>query len=165
MLTVKLLQTKQKMKILGSESRVHEKWQTAAIILEIFDSNLETGRYGPKSGVSRIIRIIRIIRLSDVNCFWRSIYQRNTWVYTLKLLWNRQMLCLQNVSLKVKMQLVVPGKWITCSSIYRILVVFELEIFSQQRALSLVIEVTWHLTMKRVNGSALLWSLFWNAFF
>ena len=28
MLTVKLLQTKQKIKILGSESRVYEKWQT-----------------------------------------------------------------------------------------------------------------------------------------
>ena len=55
MLTVKLLQTKQKIQILGSESRVHEKWQTAAIIREIFDSNLETGRYNPKSGVSRII--------------------------------------------------------------------------------------------------------------
>ena len=27
-----------------------------AIIWEISDSNLETGRYGPKSGVSRIIR-------------------------------------------------------------------------------------------------------------
>ena len=29
---------------------------TWAIIREISDSNLETGRYGPKSGVSRIIR-------------------------------------------------------------------------------------------------------------
>ena len=29
---------------------------TLAIIWEISDSNLETGRYGPKSGVSRIIR-------------------------------------------------------------------------------------------------------------
>ena len=29
---------------------------TLAIIREISDSNLETGRYGPKSGVSRIIR-------------------------------------------------------------------------------------------------------------
>ena len=46
MLTVKLLQTMQKIKILGSESRVNKKWQTVAIIREIFYSNLETGRYG-----------------------------------------------------------------------------------------------------------------------
>ena len=29
---------------------------TLALIRELSDSNLETGRYGPKSGVSRIIR-------------------------------------------------------------------------------------------------------------
>ena len=56
MLTVKLLQTTQKIKILGAESRVYKKCQTSAIIREIFDSKLETRRYGPKSGVSRIIR-------------------------------------------------------------------------------------------------------------
>ena len=38
------------------KSRVYRKWQTLAIIREISYSNLETGRYGPKSGVSRIIR-------------------------------------------------------------------------------------------------------------
>ena len=38
-----------------SESQVYKKWQTLAIIQEISDSNLETGRYGSKSGVSRII--------------------------------------------------------------------------------------------------------------
>ena len=54
MLTVNYFKPSKKIKILGSESRVHEKWQTAAIIREIFDSNLETGRYGPKSVVSQI---------------------------------------------------------------------------------------------------------------
>ena len=39
-----------------SDSRVYNKWQPSAIIREISDSNLETGRYGPKSGASRIIR-------------------------------------------------------------------------------------------------------------
>ena len=39
-----------------SDSRVYKKWQTLVIIREISDSNLETGRYGSKSGVSRIIR-------------------------------------------------------------------------------------------------------------
>ena len=46
----------QKIKIFGSERRVYKKWQTLAIIREIFDSNLETRRYGPVTGVSRIIR-------------------------------------------------------------------------------------------------------------
>ena len=32
------------------------KWQTLAIIQEISSSNLETGRYGPKTGVSWIIQ-------------------------------------------------------------------------------------------------------------
>ena len=31
------------------KSRVYRKWQTLAIIREISYSNLETGRYGPKS--------------------------------------------------------------------------------------------------------------------
>ena len=34
-------------KILWSESLVYKKWQTWAIIWEISNSNLETGRYGP----------------------------------------------------------------------------------------------------------------------
>ena len=37
MLTVKLLQTTQKIKILGSDCRVYKKWQTSAVIREIFD--------------------------------------------------------------------------------------------------------------------------------
>ena len=37
------------------ESQVYRKWQTLAITGEVSDSNLETGRYGPKSGVSQII--------------------------------------------------------------------------------------------------------------
>ena len=44
MLTVKLLQTTQKIKILGSDCRVYKKWQTSAVSREILDSNLETGR-------------------------------------------------------------------------------------------------------------------------
>ena len=56
MLTVKLLQTTQKIEILGSESQVYKKWQTAAMIREIFNSNMETGRNGPESGVSQIVR-------------------------------------------------------------------------------------------------------------
>ena len=56
MLTVKLLQTTQKIEILGSESQVYKKWQTAAMIREIFNSNVETGRNGPESGVSQIVR-------------------------------------------------------------------------------------------------------------
>ena len=39
-----------------SESRIYKKEQTSAIIREISDSNLETGRNSLKSGVSRIIR-------------------------------------------------------------------------------------------------------------
>ena len=39
-----------------SESQVYKKWQTLVIIREISDSNLETGRYSSKAGVSRIIR-------------------------------------------------------------------------------------------------------------
>ena len=38
------------------KSSLLKKWQTSAIIWEISYSNLDTGRYGPKSGVSRIIR-------------------------------------------------------------------------------------------------------------
>ena len=44
MLTVKLIQTAQKIKILWWESWVNKKWQTVAITREILDSNLETGR-------------------------------------------------------------------------------------------------------------------------
>ena len=33
-----------------------KNWQTSAIIWEISYTNLETRRYGPKSGVSRIIQ-------------------------------------------------------------------------------------------------------------
>ena len=54
MLTVKLLQTTQKIEILGSESQVYKKWQTAAIIRKIFNSNLETGRIR-----SRVFQIVR----------------------------------------------------------------------------------------------------------
>ena len=58
MLTV--AQTMHIFEILWLESRVCKKWQTLAIIQEISDSNLETGRYGlpdyPKSGVSQIIQ-------------------------------------------------------------------------------------------------------------
>ena len=35
---------------------IYKKWQTLVIIREISDSNLETGRYGSRSGVFRIIR-------------------------------------------------------------------------------------------------------------
>ena len=43
-------------KTLWSESLVYKKWQTWAIIREISNSNLETGRYGPNlktPGLSR----------------------------------------------------------------------------------------------------------------
>ena len=38
------------------ESWVYKKWQTAAMIREIFNSNTDTGRNGPESGVSQIVR-------------------------------------------------------------------------------------------------------------
>ena len=38
-----------------SQSQFYKKWKTLAIIQEILDSNLETGKNGSKSGVSRII--------------------------------------------------------------------------------------------------------------
>ena len=66
MITVKLLQTTQKIKILGSECQVYKKLQTAAIIREIFNSNLETGSNGPESGVSQIARE------SWQQCHWRG---------------------------------------------------------------------------------------------
>ena len=47
---------------------------TLAIIREISDSNLETGRYGPKSGVSRIIR------QSWQHCGFRILCQGGTWI-------------------------------------------------------------------------------------
>ena len=45
MLTVKWLKQCKITEILLSESQVYKKWQTSAIILEISDSNLESGRY------------------------------------------------------------------------------------------------------------------------
>ena len=56
MLTVKLLQTTQKKKPLGSKCRDYKKWQNLVIMQQIFDSKLETRRDGPESGVSWIIR-------------------------------------------------------------------------------------------------------------
>ena len=56
MLTVNKLKQPKIFKISLSESRIYKKWQTSAIIREISDSNLDTGRNGLKSGVSRIIR-------------------------------------------------------------------------------------------------------------
>ena len=50
MLAVKLIQTAQKIKILGWESWVNKKWQAVAITREILDSNLETGRYSREHG-------------------------------------------------------------------------------------------------------------------
>ena len=55
MLTVRQLKQSKIFKISLSESRIYKKWQTSAITREISDSNLETGRNGSKSGVSRII--------------------------------------------------------------------------------------------------------------
>ena len=55
MLTVRQLEQRKIFEISLSESRIYKKWQTSAIIWEISDSNLETGRNGSKSGVSQII--------------------------------------------------------------------------------------------------------------
>ena len=55
MLTEKYLKQREIFEISLSESRIYKKWQTSAIIREISDSNLETGRNGLKCGVSRII--------------------------------------------------------------------------------------------------------------
>ena len=52
----KMAQTTQNIWNFMPESLVYKKWQTLAIMREISDSNLETGKYGPKSGVSRIIQ-------------------------------------------------------------------------------------------------------------
>ena len=57
MLTIKWLKQRN-FEISLSESRFYKKLQTSAIIREISASNLETGRKGSKSGVSRIIREI-----------------------------------------------------------------------------------------------------------
>ena len=53
---LRVAQTTQKIRnfMVGKSSL--QEIATLAIIPEISDSNLETGRYGPKSGVSRIIR-------------------------------------------------------------------------------------------------------------
>ena len=56
MLTIKLLKQRKIFEISLSDTRIYKKWQTSAIIREISDSNLETGRNGLKSGVSRIIQ-------------------------------------------------------------------------------------------------------------
>ena len=56
MLTVRQLKQRKIFEISLPESRIYKKWQTLAIIWEISDSNLETGRNGSKSGVSQIIR-------------------------------------------------------------------------------------------------------------
>ena len=56
MLTLKLIKQRKIFEILLLESLVYKKWQTSAIIRAISDSNLETGKSGPNSGVSRIIR-------------------------------------------------------------------------------------------------------------
>ena len=56
MLTEILLKQHKIVQISLSESRIYKKWQTSAFIQEISDSNLETGRNGSKSGVSRIVR-------------------------------------------------------------------------------------------------------------
>ena len=56
MLTVRQLKQRKIFEISLSESRIYKKWQTLAIIRQISDSNLETGRNGSKSGVSLIIR-------------------------------------------------------------------------------------------------------------
>jgi len=58
MLTAKTMQI---FEILLSESQVYKKWQTSAIFLEISDSNLESGRCGPKSGVSRIRELTTLL--------------------------------------------------------------------------------------------------------
>ena len=55
MLTIKWLKQRN-FEISLSESWFYKKLQTSAIIREISTSNLETGRKGSKSGVSRIIR-------------------------------------------------------------------------------------------------------------
>ena len=76
LLTVKLLKQTKIFEISMSESRIYKEWQTLAIIREITDSILETGRNGSKPGVSRIIReswqpcvwntTVRIHLLTDV---------------------------------------------------------------------------------------------------
>ena len=57
MLTVKCFSNACKIfNILQLVIRVYKNEQTSAIIQEISVSNLETGRYSPKSGVSHIIQ-------------------------------------------------------------------------------------------------------------
>ena len=56
--------------ILLSVSWIYEKWQTSVIIQEISDSNLDSGRYGPKSGVSwqhPVLFMIDVIITSIMN--------------------------------------------------------------------------------------------------
>ena len=51
MLTIKLLKQRKIFEISLSDSRIYKKWKTSAIIREISDSNLETGRNDSKSQV------------------------------------------------------------------------------------------------------------------
>ena len=54
MLTLTYFKQRKKFEISLSESRVYKKWQTSAIIREVSGSHVETGRNGPKSGVSKL---------------------------------------------------------------------------------------------------------------
>ena len=54
MLTLKQFKQHKKIEISLSESRVYKKWETSAIIREVSEIHVETGRNGPKSGVSNL---------------------------------------------------------------------------------------------------------------
>ena len=59
MLTLKQLRQRKIVEILNTVKKLStemKKWQTSKIIQEISNSNLETGRYGPKSGLAQIIQ-------------------------------------------------------------------------------------------------------------
>ena len=56
LMLMKWLKQRKIFEISISESRVYKRWQTLAIIREVSGSKLETGRFGSKSGVFRIIR-------------------------------------------------------------------------------------------------------------
>ena len=59
MLTLKQLRQRKIVEILNTVKKLStemKKWQTSKIIQEISNSNLETGRYGPKSGLTQIIQ-------------------------------------------------------------------------------------------------------------
>ena len=57
----------------GYAPAFYKKWQTLAVIREISDSNLETGRNGSKSGVSRIIRESKLTALQPCSDFLRAV--------------------------------------------------------------------------------------------